>query len=279
MYSALVALILMGCSNQSEEEMVNGQSSMVNEQQITLSFSPYEQELMTRTTTSIANVVNHLDVWITEGIDTILLHQTTADADFGTISVTLDKTKEYTLYAVGHKCSTDASLTDSIIIFPEDKVTHSMFYKTIFKPDTVTSINCEMNRIVSQFRLETTDSIPDVANKMRFTINGVYNRWHVSKGATNRINKVSTFENFNRKADGSATFSIYAIVTDTKTNHDITIEALNETDSVLQTKHLHSVPLRNGYKITYRGEIFTDHVAAAGFFVDADLLDDGTVTF
>ena len=273
-FMALAAFVLVGCSESEEREVMNEESAKV-----TLTFSPYEQTEMTRAAVSIANVVSQLDVWITGGATPIDLHQSTADADFGSISVTLDKTKEYTIYAIGHKCTSAATLTDSIISFPEDKVTHSMFYKTIFKPDTVTTLSCEMKRIVSQFRLETADTIPDDCKKMRFTVKNVYNQWHITKGGVNEIDRVSTVNIKSRNADKTATFSIYTIVTDTKTNHDITIEALNETDSVLQTKHLQSVPLRNGYKITYRGEIFTDKVAAAGFFVDADLLDDGTVTF
>mgnify|MGYP006945367950 CR=1 FL=1 len=53
-------------------------------------------------------------------------------------------------------------------------------------------LNIVMNRIVSLFRLETTDAIPTTAKKMRITQYSVYDRWNVSTGATHQLDRVST---------------------------------------------------------------------------------------
>ena len=219
---------------------------------------------MTRSVTSIAGIVNHLDVWLYEsGGEVAAVHQTTADASFGSITVTLDKTKTYTLYAIGHKAD-GATLSDGVISFTDDKVTHSMFYTTTFSPATTTNLSCLMQRIVADFRLEITDDIPTSAVKFRFTIANVFDRWNVSTGGTHQLDRVSTIN----YGGTSAIFNVYAIVTDAQTTHDILVEALDENDGVVQSRTFADVPLRNGYKTNYRGTFFIDTPASAGFTVD-----------
>ena len=134
--AAIAGLLLAGCSSEQVEEL-----KVKNEElsEVTLTFSPYQIEAMTRTAVSIADVVTKIDVWIYEsGSEVTAVHQTTADAAFGSVTVTLDKTKTYTLYAIGHKAAGPATIADGIITFPDDKVTHSMFYTTTFSPAPTT---------------------------------------------------------------------------------------------------------------------------------------------
>ena len=140
LFMALAALWLVGCSEAEQTE----QSEELTK--VSLSFSPYEQSTMARTTraaSSIAGIVTHLDVWITDGTTTQDIHQTSSDADFGSLSVTLNKTKTYTIYAIGHKAD-GATLSDGVISFTNDKVTHAMFYTTTFTPSETTSLSCLM---------------------------------------------------------------------------------------------------------------------------------------
>ena len=262
------AVMTTACSNDSDDltsgdDFTAGDGSAVAKTEVTLMFSPYTMEAMTRTATSIASVVTHLDVWLVEGSNTTAIHQTSSDAGFGTITATLDKTKTYTLYAVGHKAD-GATLSDGVISFTDDKVTHSMFYTTTFSPATTTSLSCLMTRIVADFRLEITDAIPTGAVKFRFTIAGVFDRWNVSSGGTHSLDRVSTI-NYNGT---SSIFNIYAIVTDASTTHDILVEALDENDQEVQTRTFADVPLRNGYKTNYRGTFFIDSGVSASFTVD-----------
>ena len=268
------------CTNESEE-MVNGQSLMVNDKaEVTLTFSPYEQEAMTRAATSVASVVTKLDVWIYEsGSEVASFQQESGQDGFGTLSVTLNKTKTYTLYAVGHRNSAGhATLANGIISFADDKVSHSMFYSTTFTPSETTSLNCLMTRIVAQFQFKSTDQCPDDVTKMTFTLNDVYDRWSVTDGANHQLNRTSTFQNFTKMNDGTVTFNIYAIVTDAQTTHDITVTAYDSEDNIKQTRTFTDVPLRNGYKTSYKGVYFTDTPTAATFTVD-DWNEYDEVTF
>lgn len=262
-FFALAAMVLTACSSESEEQSAFNDFPVENET-VTINFSPYQMEAMTRSAVSIADVVNHLDVWIYEsGSEVTSAHQSTSDADFGSVSVTLDKTKTYTLYAVGHKAD-GATLSDDVISFADDKTTHAMYYTTTFSPAATTFLSCLMNRIVADFRLEITDDIPTNAVKFRFTVSGVFDRWSVTTGATHGIDRVSTIN----YGGTSAIFNIYAITTDAQTMHTVTVEALDENDAVIQSWVFENVPLRNGYKTNYRGTFFIDTPMSMSFTVN-----------
>lgn len=251
-FSLSAAMVLTACSNESEPSTVSPEPTKV-----TLTFSPYQMEVMarqTRSTVSIADVVTHLDVWIYEsGTECASVHQASSDAGFGNVTVTLDKTKTYTLYAIGHRAD-GASLTDGVISFTDDKVTHSMYYSTTFSPATTTNISAEMTRIVGQFRLEITDDISVDVAKMQFTVTNVFDRWDVSTGGTHGIDRTSTIM-YN---GSSSIFNVYAIVTDTQTKHTVTVTALDADGQELQSRTFTDVTLCNGYRTTYRGTFFID---------------------
>lgn len=272
LFLATICAAFCACSNDASEVMEDEETELV-----TLTFSPYEQTAMamaTRTATSIASVVNHLDVWIYEGgSEVTAIHQTSSDADFGSTSVTLNKTKTYTLYAVGHKAD-GATLSDGVISFTDDKTTHSMFYTTTFSPATTTNLSCLMQRIVADFRMEITDDIPDECKSLRFTISDVFDRWNVTTGGTHPLNRVSTI-NCNGT---SSIFNVYAITTNEQTLHTVTVEALDENDGVIQTRVFENAPLRNGYKTNYRGTFFIDTPMSMSFTVN-DWNEYDTVDF
>ena len=258
---AAMAAMCVACSSDNGEEPVMNQGEKA---EVTLTFSPYEMSAMTRAATSVASVVTHLDVWLYEsGSEVAAIHQSSSDSGFGTITATLNKTKTYTLYAVGHKAD-GATLSDGVISFTDDKVTHSLWYTTTFSPATTTNLSCLMTRIVADFRLEITDDIPTSAVKFRFTIASVFDRWNVSTGATHQLDRVSTIN----YGGTSAIFNIYAITTDAQTTHDILVEALDENDGVVQSRTFADVPLRNGYKTNYRGTFFIDTPMSMSFTVN-----------
>lgn len=261
---AIVALMMVGCSTESQEEPeVKNEKTVVK-----LQFTPYEVESMTRAATSIADYCTHLDVWLAEGENVIEAHQLSGDTGFGTLTLTLDKTKTYTMYAVAHKCASDATLADGVISFPDDKVTHSMYYTTTFSPGTTTELSCLMERIVALFRMQTTDAVPAEAKKMRFTLKNVFNRWSVTTGGVNELDREVTIDVTSTQDDGTVAISVYAITTNEQTLHTVVVEALNQNNEVVQARTFENVPLRNGYKTTYRGAFFIDEEMSMTFTAD-----------
>ena len=286
--------MLTSCSSDNgEEPSVFSGSPAENETEVMMTFSPYQIETMarasvpvafptgtTRAATSIATIVTHLDVWLYEnGTEVTSAHQTTDDADFGTVSVTLDKTKTYTLYAVGHKAEGAASLANGIISFPNEKVTHAMFYTTTFTPAKATSLSCLMERIVGLFKLTTTDAVPDDVTKVEFALGSTPTRWNVAGYGVNQQERTVSFNNITTFSDGTVSFSIYIISSPTDaTNYTITATAYRSDNTVKQMRTFENVPIRNGYRTTYQGCFFIDMPMTMTFTVD-DWQDYDTVNF
>ena len=233
------------------------------------------------TRAALSTAATRLDVWVSDGTTTTSSHQTSNNSNFGTVSMTLDNTKTYTLYAVGHKADGQATLADGIISFPDDKVKDTFWYTTTFSPSTTTAINAEMQRIVAQFKLETTDAVPATVKKMRITLGNVYDRWNVTTGATHNIDRVSTITISSTNSDGTASFISYAILSDTQTLHTVTAEALDANNTVInQYTHVFTdVPLRNNYKTVCRGAFFTNETVGSSFSVESDWNDYDVMNF
>lgn len=273
----LAAGLLVACS----QEEVNNASDGNNET-VTIKFSPYGVEAMTRATTSISTIATHLDVWIYEsGNEVEAVHQTSSDADFGSLSVNLNKTKTYTLYAVAHKATGAATLADGVIAFPDDKVTHSMIYTATFSPATTTNINAEMTRIVGMLRFEIADVVPENVAKFVYTIEDTYTRWDFAGIGVNQTERVGTINLTSRNNDGGATLNLYVIptnLTDTD-NINITFSAQDASSNIIEERTFTDVPVKAGYKTTYHGTFFVTSSETAAFTVESDFTALDTVEY
>ena len=249
----LCAIALLGCFSCSRENSV--MNDLVEESEtVTLNFSPYVIEPITRS--AISEFATHIDIWLVDGSNVTDVHQSSTDAGFGSISVELNRKKMYTLYAIAHKCASDATLSEGVISFPDDKITQSFFYTTSFTPATTTSLNCVMSRIVAQFTLSTTDAIPDEVAKFKFEIPQTFSKWNVAGYGTTPIDRVSTINLTSRKPDGSAAFNLFFITASDETTLDITVTALDGDDNVIESRTFDNVPMKNNYKTTLSGEFF-----------------------
>jgi len=285
-YFALLSCALMAltaCENNAleESEVMNPETS--DPQQVTLTFSPYEQEAMTRAggeATSIATIATRLDVWLyQDGQEVQAIHQTSADADFGTVALTLDKRNTYTLYACAHKDTGAATLQGGIITWPGAKMTHSMFYTKTFTPAETTTLSCLMQRIVGQFRLETTDAVPTEADRITIAVDQAPAAWNVSGYGMNPSDYTATYQGYNLNQDGSVTLSAFVIADpDESVLHTVTVTAYDTAGQSIQQRTFEDVPLRNGYRTTYRGAFFTDAAFTSSFTV-SDWQEFDTVEF
>ena len=125
-----------------------------------------------------------------------------------------------------------------------------------------------MNRIVAQFKFTTTDAKPAYVKQMRFTVSGVYNKWNVSTGAYNQLDRVSTINITSTQPDGTIICNVYAIVTDANTYHNVLVESLDETGAVRESHIMENVPLRNGYITNAIGNFFTDAASSFSFLAE-----------
>ena len=268
----------MGSCSQSDE-LINNVAK--EDTTVTLAFEGIKfdmQPMGTRAT--IAELASRLDVWVYEnGSEVGAVHQTSSDSGFGTVSLTLNNTKTYTLYAFAHKATGACTLTDGIIAFPEDKPKECFFYTTTFSPATTTSINAEMSRICGKFTMATTDAVPDDVDHVRFTIINTGLRYNViTKEPANITDRTVDFPNITRKADGTCSFSFNIIASDAVSDFEITATAYASDNSVIETKTFTDVPIRNSYRTTYTGAFFTTSEFSMTFTC-ADWQDYDTINF
>lgn len=267
----------MGSCSQSDE-LINYVAK--EDTTVTLAFEGIKfdmQPMGTRAT--LAESASRLDVWVYEnGSEVGAVHQTSSDSGFGTVSLTLNNTKTYTLYAFAHKATGVCTLTDGIIAFPEDKPKECFFYTTTFSPATTTSINAEMQRITGKFTLQTTDAVPDDVDHVQFVIRNAALRYGVDGTLSNITDRTVDFPNITRKADGTCSFSFNILASDAVSNFEITATAYASDNSVIETKTFTDVPIRNSYRTTYTGAFFT----TSEFFMTftcADWQDYDTINF
>ena len=228
-----------------------------------------DQNMNVGTRGPVSEAATRLDLWIYDGdTETTAVHQSSADDGFGSVSLSLDRTKTYTLFAIAHKADGAVTLADGVIAFPDDKVKDSFYGSVTFSPATSTTVSCELHRIVAQFRISTTDAVPAAAKKIRITQKDVYDRWSITDGATHQLDRVSTINITSTNADGTITLNVYSIVESDQTLHDITVEALTASDEMIQKHVFPNVPLRNGYRTIYNGEFFTATAMSLSFTTD-----------
>ena len=278
-FSVAVAL-LTACTSDEPEAAINGGlvADTTEIETVTIYFAPqYEVAPMTRA--AIADAASRLDVWIYEG-DTELtaVHQSSSSVGFGSVSLSLNKTKTYTLYALAHKATTACTLADGIISFPDDKPKESFFYTITFSPATTTNINAEMQRITGKFTLQTTDAVPDDVDHVQFVIRNTALRYGVDGTLSNITDRTVDFPNITRKADGTCSFSFNILASNAVANFEITATAYAADNSIIETKTFTDVPIRNSYRTTYAGAFFT----TSEFFMTftcADWQDYDTINF
>ena len=252
---AAIALLFSCSSDNDTEEQVE---SLVP---VTIDFSQFSMGMEPFTRTAISEVSTHLDIWLSDGATTTVYNQTNADEGFGTLTLSLDRTKTYTMYAIAHKCDDVATMTDGIISFPDDKVKETFWYTTTFSPNTTISLSPEMSRIVGCLRMEITDAIPATVKKMRFTIADVYDRWSVTDGPAHQLDRVATIT-YNGT---SSVFNVYAFATDTETTHAVTVDALGDNDAVILSRTFTDVPFCQNYKTVMTGAFFSNPSLSVSF--------------
>ena len=267
---AVVAMAaLTACTNDGAGEVMNHETAEVR-----MTFSPYEVEPMMRA--AVGDYATRLDVWIYEGDTEVqAIHQQSTDEGFASLSVRLDKRKTYTVYACAHKAAGAATLNNGVVSWPDDKVTHSFFYSQTFSPATTTTLNCLMERIVGNFRLEITDAVPADVARMTVDVGVSPTRWNVAGYGENAIGRVSSFT---PAVGSSPTMSVFLLAGSEEEKRDVTVTAYDATGAVVQQRVFEDVPIRAGYRSTYRGEFFTSGVVTMTFTVN-DWMDYETVEF
>ena len=273
---------LMACTSDEPETALNVglMADTTGVEPVTISFDCQEVTISPMTRSTIAESASRLDVWIYEsGSEVTSVHQSSSDVGFGSVSLILNKTKTYTLYAIAHKATAACTLIDGIISFPDDKPKESFFYTTTFSPASTNNINAEMNRICGKFTMTTTDAVPAEVDHVKFIIKNTALRYGVDGTLANITDRVVDFANLTRKNDGTISFSFNILSTsDVATNFEIITTAYASDNSIVETKTFASIPIRNNYRTTLSGAFFTSSSMSVTFTA-SDWNDYETIIF
>lgn len=256
------SVLLTACGNGSEQETADADSAQtVN---IILTFSSYDMQPATRA--AVGDFATRLDVWLYEnGEESTAVHQQSTQVGFGTLALTLDKRKTYTIYALAHKSTAEATVNDGVAHWADGKVTQTFYYTSTFSPADGTTLSCVMNRIVGNFRLNILDEIPAATASLRFDVPDAAVKYNIFTGqATGIADRTVSIQ-----WDGAGSvFSIFLLASDTEQAYDITVTALDAGGNALQQREFIDVPIRNGYQTTYRGNFFIDTPMSISFTVN-----------
>jgi hypothetical protein len=100
-------------------------------------------------------------------------------------------------------------------------------------------------------------------------------RWNVAGYGENAASRVSSFT---PAVGASPTLSVFLLVGNEEEKRDITVTAYDASDAVVQQRVFTDVPIRAGYRSTYRGAFFTEADEVMTFTVN-DWMDYETVEF
>ena len=281
--AAFVAgLVITGCSHE-EPEVTNinpeAETPDWDKDTITISFTramethiePFDDSANARTRGDISSSANRLDVWLIQGTDTSVVHQQSSDADFGTVSLSVNKTKEYTMKAVAHKCRGEAQMKAGVVSFPEGEIKHTLYAMHKFKPDTISGqLAVDMNRIVGMFKFATTDAIPESVYTMRFCIKNSPQQFNTATlTGTAAADRTVDFSGFSRKNDGTAAFTLYVLPDDLTAQHayDVEVTALDDKGATIESCTFSDVPIRANYRTQYTGQFFVSRTASFTFTI------------
>lgn len=277
---ALSAIVLTSaCSSASDDEMFAQAEQPAVDEYVTISFSPYFVEAMTRGAgdKAVSEVCDRLDIWISDGETTTEYHQQKTDTGFGSLSVQLNKTKTYTLYAVGHKSPSAVTMSSNLISFADNLVFDAFYCKKVFTPSA--SLECQLTRFVGQFSLWITDAIPEETVKMHFIISASNTQWNVSTGVgATPLVRTRDFTSWSSLGDGSTMFNINVIpdnLTDI-TTVDITVQALDENDDIIEERSFADVNIKASYRSIYKGTFFITTDMAYSFVLNDSWTQDVT---
>ena len=275
--AAFVAgLVCTGCSHDDpESSLVVNPSNPDYEDTVTISFIPSFdtsiKPMQSRTRGGIGDVMTRLDVWLIQGTDTTAVHQVSTDAGFGTVALAVNKTKEYTMKAVAHKCTTEAEMKAGVVSFTPGEMKHVAYAEHTFKPDTISGqLAVDMNRIVGMFKFATTDAIPESVYTMRFCIKNSPQQFNTATlTGTASADRTVEFSGFSRKNDGTAAFTLYVLPDDLTAQHayDVEVTALDAQGATIESRTFSDVPIRANYRTSYQGTFFVSKSASFSFTI------------
>ncbi len=136
-----------------------------------------------------------------------------------------------------------------------------------------------LDRINSWLYIESTDGRSAIATKIRTTFAKGDKSFNPTTGFALSDKGFSQINNPSAKTGDPIKVGIYPFLYSDEETMDVTIEALDDNNTVLFTKTITNVAFKRGYKTTIKGPIFTAGASSVGFNLNSDWGTGETYTF
>ncbi len=278
---AAVTVALFGC------EKVAVEGSGDQDANVTLRFSPYQQEDFTRAASALTDQCSKLSVAIfkSDGTKVKSVLQNSDNDDFGTVAVSL-ATGSYTVVAVAHNGLGTATITSTEkVTFASNKMTDTFVYcGQLTVGDEPTEQTLQMTRRVAMVRLTLTDAaLPDGIDRMKFYYTGGSSTLNPTTGYGCVQSKQTEYRDcIGEDGQKVTTYELYTLPHEESDVLKLTITALSGSDDELYQYVFEGIPVTRNKITTWTGALFGGgggQITSGGITITLDTGWDGTLTY
>jgi len=289
----ILALLAASCEKPifDEERAISG-SAADTHPNVTLHFSPYEQQAFTRAATALTDQCTRLSVAIftADGTKAKAVTQKQTDAGFGTAALTL-QAGTYKIVAIAHS-STEGNATITSpekVTFANNKLTDTFYYYgTLTVGTDPIEETLEMTRCVAMLRLTLTDPLSDNISRLKFYYTGGSSTFNPATGY-GCVNSKQTEYRYTTD-DQDMPVSVYELYTMPHEQQDVlklTVTALDASGSEVGEVTMDNIPVTRNKITTWQGTLFSGSgtggeggtSSSGGISITLDTEWDGTITY
>ena len=265
-YTLAASVALTACVNAIHyEEENSGEKARVRA-------SAYTVETITRG--ALSDAAKRLSWVVVDNGGSVVasVNQNSEAATFGTLDAELPY-GSYTLYAVAHSQSADASISKSgVASFAEAKLTDTFCKMRTFTLEKggKDTLQVHLVRAVAKFAMKCTDAIPADAATMEMVFHHGGDELNVRTGfSTNdplsEYRRTITIPSSNLGRT-NCVFSFFTFLPEAETTISVKATCKDAEGSVLYTREFTDVPLSINHQTTYTGEFFRSGSDFGGSF-------------
>lgn len=279
---SVVAMMLTAC-----EQPEIQRDDKERDANVTLRFSPYQQEDFTRAASTLTDQCSKLSVAIfkNDGTKVKSVLQNSDNDDFGTVAVSL-ATGSYTVVAVAHNGLGTATITSpEKVTFASNKMTDTFVYcGQLTVGDDPTEQTLQMTRRVAMVRLTLTDAaLPDGIERMKFYYTGGSSTLNPSTGYGCVQSKQTEYRDcIGEDGQKVTTYELYTLPHEESDVLKLTITALSGSDDELYQYVFEGIPVTRNKITTWTGALFGGgggQITSGGITITLDTGWDGTLTY
>ena len=288
----ILALLAASCEKPifDEERAASGSVADAHPN-VTLHFSPYEQQAFTRAATPLTDQCTRLSVAIftADGTKAKAITQKQTDAGFGTAALTL-QAGTYKIVAIAHS-STEGNATITSpekVTFANNKLTDTFYYYgtlTVLDGSPIEE-TLQMTRCVAMLRLTLTEPLSDNITRLKFYYTGGSSTFSPATGYGCVNSKQTEYRYTTDDQDMPVTvYELYTMPHEQQDVLKLTVTALDASGSEVGEVVMDNIPVTRNKITTWQGALFSGSgtesgtSSSGGISITLDTDWDGTIIY